>query len=88
MSIQYFQGDYHVLFGKYLMKIKPQNVLVLSSNCVYLQHFIKNSTQYSIIHCSIIVILNYTFTLFKKLFTNSKDYLQNIYNDIIFLYLT
>ena len=52
------------------MKLKPQNVLVLSANCIFTT-FHKNiyRVQYSIIHCSVIVILNYTFTFFTKLFT-------------------
>ena len=49
------------------MKLKPQNVLVLSANSIFTT-FHKNiyTLQYSIIHCSIIVILNYTFTFFYK----------------------
>lgn len=46
------------------MKLKPQNVLVLSSNPIFTTFHKKylHSLQYSIIHCSVIVILNYTFT--------------------------
>lgn len=75
-----FKGDYDVLFAKYYMKLKPQNVLVLSSNRIFTTFHKKylHSLQSSIIHCSIIVILNYTFT-FLQSYLHKHD-MNEIYN--------
>ena len=70
-----FKGDYHVLFAKYYMKLKPQNVLVLSSNRIFTTFHKKylHSLQSSIIHCSIIVILNHIhFHLHKAILHKHK----------------
>ena len=81
-----FKGDYHVLFAKYYMKLKPQNVLVLSSNCIFTTFHKRylHSLQSSIIHCSIIVILNHIhFHLIYKAFLHKhkiKRKLSSIYN--------
>lgn len=67
-------------FAKYYMKLKPQNVLVLSSNRIFTTFHKKylHSLQSSIIHCSIIVILNYTFT-FLQSYLHKHD-MNEIYN--------
>ena len=64
------------------MKLKPQNVLVLSSNPIFTTFHKKylHSLQYSIIHCSVIVILNYTFTFSQSYLHKHKSNLHDIYN--------